>query len=313
MYCFSLRTSISNLPISILYVWSVYDSIIFHKFRFFSCLLQYGWRGTVFVLSAVNLHSVVAGMLQRPLKPVKAPAKVNKQNGDPGGPHKSVGTAQSEAKGTPASLTLQEQRLLKPLLKPSSEKSGVEKADVMLTTVAAEEPASASSITSVSDTPAATCSSAWLGGLFDFSLLRNAHFLCFGVSTMLMNVGMMCFYMHTPNRARHYGVPDALVATLPPAIGVCTLCARVVFGSTSDSKYVSRTLQYGIGILLGAIVEMTFVFTEDYLHILIHCLMFGICNGKDQSRSLRKNWNSPSNYCVMYKYILIMFIYCNVS
>ena len=39
-------------------------------------------------------------------------------------------------------------------------------------------------------------------------------------------------------------------------------------------------LQYALGIVLGAVIEMTFVFSTTFTEILMQCILFGICNGK---------------------------------
>lgn len=119
-----------------------------------------------------------------------------------------------------------------------------------------------------------------LSDIFDFSLLRNIQFLVYCTCTFMMNFGMPTFHVHAPSRALHYGISPNVIAIFPSLIGLSTLVSRFTFGFISDCACVNRRIQYGAGIILSSLVEITFIFCITFPWMLLHSVMFGLMNGK---------------------------------
>ena len=77
----------------------------------------------------------------------------------------------------------------------------------------------------------------------------------------------------------------------------------------ADCACTDRKLLYAFGILVGGIVEVTMVFCMSFIPIMLHSILFGICNGKSSCVKNQLNaatkiiWNIkhtvPSKYNIL--------------
>ena len=120
----------------------------------------------------------------------------------------------------------------------------------------------------------------FLKDVFDFSLLKNPMFQLYCWTTFSNTVGMLSFYMHTPNRALHLGIDPELVGFLPSCIAIVTFVFRVLISFVANSPCVNRIILYSTGILLGGLLEVVYFLCTSTISIFLMCFAFGATIGK---------------------------------
>ena len=298
---------------------------------YFFVYLQFGWTGTMMIVSGLYLHAVVGGALHRPLPTKKRVSLATDKNSSKNEPpmkdvleHPMITTNDSSrtkelhlqkdipnvngsvqkhshnhtvsnyhSNGKPVPDVIYkytEQYSSNSINNDNSSCNHGHNGTIMTKTKSDEasntsnkDPSQAEPLLSSQSKNAAstTATKSWLSEIFDFSLLIYPKFIVYCTATTLMNFGMLTFYMHSPSRALSLGIPSHLVALMPQATGVGTFISRILCGCLADCPCVSRILFYAIGILLGSLAEMTFVFSTTFPQILVHCVVFGTCNGKE--------------------------------
>ena len=213
--------------------WVCLLIVKFHVKCFFFHI-QYGWQGTLLITCAINLHAVAFGALQRPV-----PKLTNQNEGNEiqCQSHKPNDVGETRDNDVLIHYTTSK-AYMSALTKLSSRTDlkttvSIENEDMKLFHMEEESTRNQATI-SKDGHSIITKVSNWLNNTLGLFLLKTPSFLLYIISSMLMNIGLLAFFMHCPNRALHLGISRAHVALLPIATGMSEMTSRLVFGFVSD-------------------------------------------------------------------------------
>ncbi|XP_077981836.1 monocarboxylate transporter 14-like [Glandiceps talaboti] len=240
---------------------------------------KYGWRGTLFILAAVNLHICVAGALNRPVEVYRDRTR-NDDNTGIGEVHyhtddkrdiENTGVLKDSADDRECSHYSnkgQHTHEVPPTLQTSQ--SSLEKC---------HEEGKKSRVFSCGWCTSYT--SKLRNGFkntFDWSLFCIPAFVLIVVTAFGSQAGNYSISSHIVKRGRDLSIPSLRSSSLPAIMGLTQFLGRVFWGVVGGvSQRLKPTMLYGGSIGAAGIVTIISVHTVTYTGQLTYVILLGVC------------------------------------
>ncbi|XP_070535228.1 monocarboxylate transporter 12-like [Ptychodera flava] len=220
---------------------------------------QYGWRGTLLILSGMVSNACVVGALLRPLKVGYS----NKPRG-------------SELRGD-----------------ESEEIESYEHGDRDVNTDKKSSQSETNELPSSCDMLAENddandsgpnrlfpgCLKSCLIAVYDFSLFKSPMFVVIGIIVVAQGCGTTASNVHIVRRARDYGISDTQSAYIPAAMGLAQMVGQTCIGAVSHVKKISKFIPYTLCMFLAGISLILGIYIRNFTAQIVFIVVFGICNG----------------------------------
>ncbi|XP_077981824.1 monocarboxylate transporter 12-like [Glandiceps talaboti] len=242
---------------------------------------KYGWRGTLMILAALNLHLCVAGALYRPIELYHwTNKKVNiemqsyrKQciasHQDERHDRTDVANEQIESNCNGHCSSAECQEL-------SSKGQCTKCSHILENDKTAEESPTDHHRGSYKE----TCVKLWTGFLttFDMSLFKNVAFVLMLVCGFGKQGGSYAVIAHIVKRGRDYGIPSLRSSSLPAIMGMTQFLGRIFWGVLGRVAHKMKpTILYGGSFAAAGVVTVISIHTTTYTGQLVYMVLFGIC------------------------------------
>ena len=228
------------------------------------CINTFGWRGALLIFGSICLHGFPCSTL---FTKVQTNAKYKKISFSTSTTFSSCGENDEHTRIMNGKSN-NGRDVLTPLLSDIDPRYGLPQQNSTATS------------TSIHETKACDNHVTRNGNTGIRSLLKDFSLIFYGLGTFCMNIGMIIFNMHTPNRSLKYGISPAVVAILPTAIALGNIAARISFSFIANLSCTNRTMQYSLGLLMAGLVSIGYSFTTTFWPICILCAGEGFFNGK---------------------------------
>ncbi|XP_070533473.1 monocarboxylate transporter 13-like [Ptychodera flava] len=213
----------------------------------------YGWRGTLFVLSAFSFHLCVAGALLRPLQPYQPIPNKDCDISENG-----IVAARQKAGATRCVTPPENEIAISPKAGSSNEDSS---------TYRPNRRRCAFLISIVSS-------------MYDKELFMQPafllHILFIGIGQAF---GQATVATHVVRRFRDFGIPATKSALVASFMGIGQLIGRPLSGAVANSGLVKPDILYGITMAICGLVNLFAIYVQSFTGQLFYIMVFGMSMG----------------------------------
>ncbi|XP_077981599.1 monocarboxylate transporter 12-B-like isoform X2 [Glandiceps talaboti] len=233
---------------------------------------EYGWRGTLMILAALNLHVCVAGALYRPielyhLKNVRRNTELQSHRQQPIPAHDVKKYIKSDTVSNSDYCSNKDCHSEE--LTPQEQSN---QCDYVVENVhTGKSPAKCCH---------GSCMKLWTSCLatYDFALFKNAAFVLFLMCGFGSEGGSFAIITHIVKRGRDYGIPSLRSSSLPALMGITQFLGRIIWGLFGSFAHkIKPTILYGGSIAAAGVVTIISIHTTTYIGQLVYVVLLGIC------------------------------------
>ncbi|KAL3853196.1 hypothetical protein ACJMK2_016757 [Sinanodonta woodiana] len=115
--------------------------------------------------------------------------------------------------------------------------------------------------------------------LFKVSLLKDASFQIFLLSTIILSLFYDVPFVYLPDYTLEKGYSESEAAWLLSAIGIANTIGRVLLGWLGDRPKVNRFVLYNMTLVVAGTTTVLSLFCVNYVLLVINFVVFGIALG----------------------------------